>query len=56
MRDFESWLELVDRALEAIAGVSMDDIPDVEYNDLWHEGLSPKAAAMRSLVEAGWAA
>lgn len=52
--DFETWMELVDDACERIAGVSIYDLPDNVFYDLYEDGYTPAEAAKNTLTEAGW--
>lgn len=50
--DFDGWMEDVDNAVEALAGVSVHDLPDCCYRDWFDEGLSPREAARLALQNA----
>lgn len=51
---FEIWMKKVNQALERLAGVSADDIGDIDYHSRYEDGLRPEAAAHEALVESGW--
>lgn len=51
--EFELWLAKVDAAVSAELGLSIDDLPDAPYRDLFDEGLTPEQAA-QEVVEDAW--
>lgn len=54
---FESWMVLVDRALAALTGGEINshlDFEDWDYASAYEDYDSPKQAARRALVEAGY--
>lgn len=50
---FEAWMERVDAAIESWYGLSSDDLPDVEYYDMFEDGWTPGDAAQYALDNAG---
>ena len=40
----------VDRNVEALVGLSADDLPDCPWHDRWRDGCSPQRAARRALA------
>jgi len=51
---FENWMKKVDAAVEAIVGLSVHDLPDIDFMGLFEDGVGPKAVARKALAEAGW--
>ena len=51
---FNTWMVKVDKAVSAIAGVSVYDLPDQNFYDQWEDALSPRQAARDALIDAGW--
>jgi hypothetical protein len=52
--DYETWLRLVDEAIYARVGLSLADLPDCCYRDLYDDGLRALAAARKVIRAAGW--
>jgi hypothetical protein len=50
---FREWKVEVDLELEALVGMSSEDIPDWDYYAAWRDSQEPLAAAFEVLVEAG---
>ena len=48
-RTFTEWLALVNDQLQAIAGLSRDDLPDQNWWGWWDKGLTPTEAANEAL-------
>lgn len=46
---FEQWMKQVDRAVENVAYVSLYDLPDINYRDLFDSGETPDNAAREAL-------
>lgn len=46
---FEEWKVQVNHIVEGLAGLSCDDLPDVDYYSWYEEHLTPKAAARRAI-------
>lgn len=46
---YEQWKAKVNREILAIAGVTADDIGDVDYRSWWGDGVPPKDAAHDAL-------
>ena len=42
---FSSWMTEVDTAIHFLCGLISDDLPDVNYWDMWDEGKTPMSAA-----------
>lgn len=50
---FEQWLQAVDRAVADIAfGLSLYDLPDIDYRSLYESGEPPQLAAEEALAGA----
>ena len=50
---FEVWMSRVDRFVQRAAGVSLDDLPDCQYDEWYEDRLRPIRAAQRALRNAG---
>lgn len=50
---FEDWVARIDTELDALVGLSHDDLPDWDYRSAYEEEMSPKAAAMKAIKNAG---
>lgn len=50
---FEEWLEAVDGACWALAGVGLSDLVDVPTREWWEGGVSVVAAARRAIRRSG---
>jgi hypothetical protein len=46
---FEQWLDRVDAEIQAIAGVSLLDLPDCCYQDWYNDEISVKRAAKKAI-------
>jgi len=51
---YEDWMRRVDKCVEAIAGVSVYDLPDYCFRDAYEDGRRPSSVARDALKEAGW--
>ena len=51
-RTFEDWMNEVNQAVERIAGMSSDDLPDVCYRDMYEDNMRPATAARHALRNA----
>jgi hypothetical protein len=51
---FESWMEHVDTAVQALAYVSVHDLEDQPFRDWWRSGWTPQEAALEALEYAGY--
>ena len=51
---FESWMDKVDAAVEAIAGLSVYDLADIAFRDLYEDGVSARSVARMALAEEGF--
>ena len=49
VRALGDWLQLVDLAVQRLAGCSVYDLPDCAYADWYEDGLGPVAAARRAI-------
>ena len=54
MSEFEIWMVRVDRTVNAIALVSVYDLPDRPYRDWFDDGMLASDAAKQALEYAGW--
>lgn len=48
-RTFAAWKCLVNVEVVAKCGLSCDDLPDVDYWQMWHDGMTPEHAAIEVL-------
>ena len=53
-KEFQLWMEAVDDAVLQIPGVSVHDLPDRPFRDMFEDGASPREAAQDALEYAGW--
>ena len=51
---FEQWMEQVDTAVQALAFVSVHDLPDQPFRDWWESGWEPGEAAEEVLEYSGY--
>lgn len=51
---FESWMNRVDQYLVNELGLDSQDLPDINYMDLYESGESPREAASEALEYAGY--
>jgi hypothetical protein len=51
-KGFDEWKRKVNAAVEKKAGLSADDLPDVNYSDWYEQGMSPSAAASKAIKSA----
>ena len=51
---FEQWFQKANAACEATVGLSLDDLPDVCYMDMFETGVSPREAVSEALAYAGY--
>lgn len=51
---FDQWLQAVDLAVSAIAGVSVHDLADQPFRDWYDDEMSPQEAARTMLEEEGF--
>lgn len=52
MNSFKDWLAEVDRAVNIILGVGINDLPDCPFRDWYDDGLTTLRAARRVVREA----
>lgn len=52
MDGYASWFREADRACFALCGISIRDLTDVDFHDLYDEGVSPEDAAEAALEAA----
>ena len=52
-KTFDKWIHRVDTRVEAIAGLSIHDLPDVPLRDWFDDNTPPTVAAQLALEEAG---
>jgi hypothetical protein len=53
-RDLDIWMDKVDQHVQAIAGLSLYDLPDVPLADWFDDGFRPREAAQLALEDAGF--
>ena len=46
---FQQWMRKVDAIIDAITGMSADDLPDYCYADAFEDGVKPATAARRAI-------
>lgn len=51
---FEGWMAQVDAIVISTSGLSYQDLPDIDYRELYEGAASPKLAATEVLREAGF--
>ena len=51
---FKVWLRHVDRQVSKKCGLGCMDLPDIDYWNLWNDGVEPRDAAFEVLEEAGF--
>lgn len=49
---FEDWMAAVDSATYQLVGMSIYDLPDVAFMDMFEDGVSAKGAARAAIKEA----
>lgn len=49
---YAQWMQAVDQAVWALAGVSVYDLPDCLYRDWYEARVKPKTAAKRAIKQA----
>lgn len=54
MTNFEKWMEKVNKEMKNIASVSVDDIDDFDYYNMFLSETPPKEAAQEALMNAGF--
>jgi hypothetical protein len=47
-RSFDEWKKLVNEWLLIMVGMTADDLPDIDYYNMWSDGVSPKNAASKA--------
>jgi hypothetical protein len=52
-RTFEQWLREVDAFLIAECGLGHEDLPDVNYAEMYERGTLPRFAARHAIKSAG---
>lgn len=50
---FDEWLKRVDRFVTRNFGIGLDDLPDVDYMDMYENRVRPIYAANKALRNAG---
>ena len=53
---FSEWMKRVDAVLVRICGMGSDDLPDVDYWELFDNDSDPAYAALHALEAAGYGA
>lgn len=46
---FDQWMRAVDIACKRLAGVSVYDLPEICYADLYEDDVKPQAAARKAI-------
>lgn len=47
--DFDSWMQIVDREVEAKIGLSVHDLEDCPFRDWFDDGTSAESAAQMAI-------
>lgn len=50
---FAAWMRKVDLAVAKRTGLSVMDLPDLDFASLFEDGVSPSRAAAKAIREAG---
>lgn len=50
--DFKTWMAKVSDEIESKVGLSLDDLPDMNYYEMWEDGISPANAARKAIRNA----
>jgi len=53
-KGFEQWMKAVDKVVERLAGLSVYDLPDMPFYDMYEDDYTPIEAARATLTESGW--
>lgn len=53
---FDQWMKKVDAVLFRICGMVSDDLPDIDYYELFDAESGPTYAALEALYAAGYGA
>ncbi len=53
-RDFDSWMEAVDAAVQKKVGMSVHDLSDIDFRGLFDAGESPSVVARKALANDGY--
>jgi hypothetical protein len=53
MTSYEEWLKNVDTQCWRRGGLSLSDLPDMDYRFMFEHRITPKSAACRALRNAG---
>ena len=51
---FETWMRLVNTEVNVRTGLSVYDLQDMPFADMYEDEYTPSEAAEESLTEAGW--
>jgi len=51
---FKAWMKKVDAAVSVTAGLSVYDLPDMPFYDMFNDDYTPEEAAEETLMNAGW--
>ena len=51
---YEAWYKRVDRAVSALCGLGIDDLPDGNSYDAYDDGMTPREYAESVLDEEGF--
>lgn len=52
MSGFDDWMAQVDKVIEAVYGLSVNDLPDCPFADWYEDGITPVSAAGRAIAMA----
>lgn len=51
---YDAWVQAVDDAVRDTAGISIHDLPDIDFRGLYDDGDDPADVAADALTDAGW--
>ncbi len=51
-KSYENWSKDLDQQVQALCGMSYQDLPDQPYHDWYDDGKSPKQAARTAVARA----
>lgn len=51
---FREWMSKVDKEVDSIVGLSAEDLADIDYYELWEDGVTASVAALKALRYNGY--
>lgn len=52
-KSFEDWMEAISADLWRAFGITVEDLPDCDYWEMWDSGFTPARAASFAIKNAG---